>query len=439
LKIDNIKLKFIVFIVVMIQVLSSPLWAQRAVDYLDISNPYLRKIPVAIPLFKYLPENDEAKSLSAEITVLMTDTLEFTGFFKIIDPKSFLVDLQKSGISGNSLNFQSWTAIGAELLVTGGFELKDNLVVMELRLYDTFNGRLLVGKKYKGWKSDSRRIIRKFCNEIILRLTGTRGFFDSRIIFVSNGTGNKELYICDFDGFNIQRVTYHNTISLSPAWSSDGKWIAYTSYKKRKPDLYIWNLKERRGSVIDFNGINVTPAWRPNRFSLAAALSKSGNSEIYLLTGTGKIVKRLTFDWGIDISPSWSPDGKQIAFVSNRCGSAQIYILDVATGKAKRITFEGKYNSSPAWSPRGDKIAFSGRNNGRFDIFVINTDGSNISQLTRNNSNNESPNWSPDGNLIVFSSNRSEKNRIYVMTAYGTDQRQLLSMPGEQSEPSWSQ
>jgi len=412
--------------------------AQRAIDYIDISNPFLRKVPIAVPLFKYTPESVTARQISETSTNLATEALDFTGFFKMLDRRAFLVDLQKVGITSSALNFQSWTTVGAELLITGGVKLQDNLVVLEMRLFDTFSGRLLVGKKYKGWKTDLRRMIRRFCNEVILRLTGSQGFFESKIAFTSNGTGNKEIYICDYDGHNIIRVTRNKTINLSPAWSSDGIWIAYTSFKKKKPDIYIWNLKEKYGKVVDFVGSNITPAWRPGRFSMAAALSKHGNSEIYLLTGTGNIIKRLTFNWGIDVSPTWSPDGKKIAFVSNRSGSAQIYIKDLETTRISRLTFEGQYNSSPSWSPRGDKIAYAGRSNEVFNIYVINTDGSRLIQLTRNSGNNESPTWSPDGNLIAYSSTKNRKTSIYVMTSYGTDQRQLLKMSGNQTEPCWS-
>ena len=415
-----------------------PINGFAVVDYIDINNPFLRKIPIAVPLFQYLPESQLSKEIAEEGTSLLCETLEFTGFFKLLDRKAFLVDLQSSGVSGSSLNFKNWTAIGSELLITGGLRLQNNLIVLELRLFDTFNGRLLVGKKYKGWRTDLRKIVRRFCNEIMLRLTGQKGIFDSQIAFVSNSSGQKEIYICDYDGKNIQQVTNYKSIALSPSWSSDGKWLAFTSYKKNKPDLYIWNLEEKRGSVVAFKGINITPDWRPNRFSLAAALSKSGNSEIYLLTGTGKIVKRLTSDWGIDVSPSWSPDGKRIAFVSNRAGSAQIYIIDVNSDKIDRLTYEGQYNTNPSWSPKGDKIAFAGRIHDQFNIYVIDPDGSRLTQLTRHNGNNESPTWSPDGNLIAFTSTRGTQKKIYIMTSFGTDQRQLIQMPGEQFEPDWS-
>jgi len=442
MRIPDLKIKHVLSIIlsiVLVNVCVKPVDAQRVIDYIDISNPFLRKIPIAIPVFRYSPEKSPSESIAKDMTKVLSQTLEFTGYFKMLNQKAFLEDLQKTGITGSSLNFKNWTAIGAELLVTGGIHTQDKLIVVELRLFDTFSGRLLVGKKYKGWHNDIRKIVRRFCNEVIERLTGNKGFFDSQIAFVSTHTGHKEIYTCDFDGYNVKQVTTNRSINLTPSWSHDKEWMAYTSYAKNRPDLYIRHMTgKKRGFYVSFKGHCITPAWHPKRMEFAAALSRPGNSEIYLLTRTGKVIKRLTYDWGIDVSPTWSPDGKHIAFVSNRSGNAHIYIYGMDSGKIRRLTYEGKYNVSPSWSPKGDRIAFCGRKNDRFDIFVMNVDGSRKMQLTGNSANNESPCWSPDGNLLAFSSTRSGKSRIYVMTAYGTDQRLLLSHKGEQFEPNWS-
>ncbi|RZB31759.1 MAG: TolB protein [Desulfobacteraceae bacterium Eth-SRB1] len=415
-----------------------PALCQAGYDYIDINNPFLRKIPIAIPLFKTVSESPVEKRMSNKSSDLLSETLKFTGYFKILDQDAFLVDPEKSGIIASNINFQNWTSIGAELLITGGLQINGDIVEMELRLYDPFKGRLLVGKKYKGRISDQRKIIRRFCSEVIYIMTGKRGIFDSKIAFISTGSGNKEIYICEFDGNNPVQKTRTKNITLSPAWSSDGKWIAYTAYKRGKPDLYIEHLKEKRGVVVAKKGINITPAWVPGKFALAATLSYSGDPEIYMLTGTGKIIKRLTYNMGIDVSPVWSPDGAKMAFVSNRSGTPQIYILDIESRKVARLTFHGRYNTSPSWSPDGDRIAYAAMKNGQFNIYVISADGGDPIQLTYNEGDSETPSWSPDGSLIVFSSTREGASRLYVMTSYGTDQRRLLALPGEQTSPRWS-
>jgi len=406
-------------------------------DYIDITNPFLRKIPLAVPLFNKMSSSDATAKLSKEASDLLSDTLEFTGYFKMIDRDAFLVAPQTETTSA-PVRFHNWTSIGAELLVTGGVLIEDDLLEMELRLYDTFKEQMLVGKRYKGSMVDQRKMIRRFCGEVIYKLTGDKGIFDSEIAFVSTSSGHKEIYICDFDGYNPKQLTNINSITLSPAWSSDGKWMAYTSYAKGKPDLYIKHLKEKRGAIISKKGINISPAWVPGEFLLSATLSFSGDPEIYLLTGTGEIIKRLTKKRGIDLSPTWSPDSKHMAFVSKRSGTPQIYIKNIDSGLVNRLTFEGHYNTQPSWSPKGDKIAYSAMKQGRSDIFVIGIDGRNPIQLTQDDGSNESPSWSPDGSLVVFSSTREGPSRIYVMTVFGTDQRRLLTMPGEQTEPQWS-
>jgi len=407
-------------------------------DYIDINSPFLRKIPIAVPVFGTDNANDTSMQLSKKASDMLSGMLDFTGYFKMLDRSSFIEDPAKTKSGVSNIYFPNWTAVGAELLVSGDLQVKGGVLEIELRLFDTIKAGQLIGKKYSAGVDDLRDIIKRFSGEIIYYLTGNRGIFDSQIAFVSGGSGNKEIYLCEFDGSNISQFTRNRAITLFPAWSSDGRWIAYTSYIKGKPDLYIVNVKDRSMSVVANKGINITPAWVPGKFELGATLSYSGDQDIYLLTGTGKVIKKLTNESGSDVSPTWSPDGKKMAFVSSRCGTPQVYIQDIETGHAERITFYGKYNTQPNWSPKGDKIAYSGMTGGRHNIYTIGLDGKDPVQLTNNAGDNESPSWSPDGSLIVFSSTREGPARIFVMTAFGTDQRRLLAISGEQTNPKWS-
>ena len=427
------KIMFIIFFLITFY-LTALQWC-FAEDFIDITKFSLRKIPIAIPLINVVPQGKSDISLQA--LKMLSNDLDFTGYFKILDKKSFKT-AENQTIDSTTINFKDWTGIGAELLITGNAVFKDNLVEIEFRLFDTFKSQLLIGKRYKGWQKDLHRIIRRFCSEIIHHLTGQWGIYESKIAFISTGTGNKEIYICDFDGKNPGPLTRNKSINLSPAWSSNGKWMAYTSFKRGRPDLYIKNIHGNMGAVVAKKGINTTPAWVPGKSMLAATLSFSGDQDIYLLTQKGKVVKQLTNKWGIDTSPAWSPDGKQMAFVSGRSGTPQIYIKSLDTGKTKRITFEGRYNTQPDWSPRGDKIVYSAIERGEINIYIVDLKTLNSARLTYGTKKNESPTWSPDGSLIAFSSTREGAARIYVMTSYGTDQRRLLSMPGEQTSPKWS-
>jgi TolB protein len=428
-------------IIVCILIASGSSFAQSGsdpYDYIDISKPFLRKIPLAVPLFKNETGTAEEARLSESSADLLAASLEFTGYFKILDRQAFLFDPQSGGILTPQINFANWTVIGAELLITGLYEENNGKIAMELRLFDTFKGQRVLGKKYSGKTGDQRRIIHRFCSEVIQYLTGSKGVFASKIAFVSTGSGNKEIYSCEFDGYDPQQLTRNHSITLFPAWSSNGRYLAYTSYKQGKPDLFIKNLAEAQEISIAQKGLNITPAWVPGKFELAATLSFSGDQEIYLLTGSGKIIKRITTMQGSDISPSWSPDGKKLAFVSNRSGNPQIYIQDMVSDKVKRLTYEGNYNTQPSWSPRGDKIAYASFNDNQHNIFVIDVEGRQPLQLTYESGDNEAPSWSPDGSLIVFSSTREGPSRIYVMTASGADQRRLLVLNGEQTNPKWS-
>jgi len=407
-------------------------------EYIDISNPFLRKIPTAIPRFKNMSENKKGEVLSVKLAESLSKTLAFTGYFKMLDRGAFLADPRNPDITATRINFRNWTVIGSELLLTGGVAADDDYIELELRMFDTFQEKMIIGKRYKGRESNLRQIIQRFCGEVMFHLTGTRGVFNSRVAFVNAEGGVKEIFISEFDGYNPRQFTTDNDLSLFPAWSSDAKWLAYTSYARGKPDLYIMNIKEKNGAVVTRKGILITPAWVPGKFELAATLSFSGDQEIYLLTGRGKIIKRLTTSRGIDVEPTWSPDGKKMAFVSKRSGTPQIYIKNVVSDRVRRLTFEGRYNTQPNWSPRGHSIVFSTMQLGRIDIYTIGVDGKDLRRLTEDQGDNEAPSWSPDGSLIVFSSNREGISKIYVMTAFGTDQRRLISLPGAQTSPKWS-
>ena len=433
-----IRIPLIVAVISFLFLISVGVPVCQARVYIDINAPYLRKIPTAIPLFKNMTPQDDTAKLSETLPDLLTQALDFTGFFKMLDRESFLENPQEAGLTANEINFQNWTAVGAEFLFKGGFQPQGDILELELRLFDAFACRMLLGKRYTGRLTDQRHMIHRFCDEVILFLTGYQGIFTSQIAFVSNTTGNKEIYIADCDGYNPRPFTNTGTITLFPAWSSDGKWLAYTDYSRGRPELFITQTKGKEAYRVDLKGSSITPAWVPGKFALAASLSHEGNPAIYLLSGKGKVLKKLTRHWGIDVDPAWSPDGRSFAFVSDRSGSPQIYICDVEQDRVHRLTFEGKYNTAPAWSPRGDYIAYSGMNNGHHDIFLIGVDGSGPVQLTHEAGNNESPAWSPDGTLIAFSSTREGPSRIYVMNANGTDQRRLLTMKGNQTDPSWS-
>ena len=385
--------------------------------YIYIDSPATTKFPVAIPHFKNLGSVPDTHHISTSLSSVISQDLEISGLFRLIDPDTFLEDPGNSAITGDRINWRDWLDIGAEALIKGGFYVEESRITIEARLFDIVRGSFITGKRYYGKPDDLRLISHKFSDEVMYRLTGHKGIFQTQIAFVSDISGKKEIYLMDFDGRNRVKITNHRSIILSPAWSPDGKTLIFTSYRDRNPDIFTKDLfygQEKK--VSHYRGINIAPDWSPDGEKIVLTLSQDdGNSDIYIINLNGEKVSRLTDDWANDVSPCWSPDGKEIAFVSNRSGNPQIYIMKIGNGNVRRLTFEGGYNTSPAWSPKGDKIAFAGRRGNTFNIYTINKDGSGLNPLTFNSGSNEGPTWSPDGRHIAFSSSRSGSKKIYII------------------------
>jgi TolB protein len=398
---------------------------------IDIDSPTAKKISIVIPDLINLGSAEPA--LGGSISQLLWKDLDFTGFFQGVDSKAFLgKDDEKNP------DFRAWGLAGAELLVKGNYQATGSGLQVEFRLFDVQQGRLLLGKQYSGASRDSKRMAHRFADEILLLLTGETGFFQTQIAFVSTTSGKKEIYLADFDGSNFNRLTHHNSISLSPRWSPTGQEIAYTSYKDGNPSLYLLQLPGGQSLRISNRpGLNISPSWFPGGDSLAVALSQSGgNSEIYQISRNGNILQRLTYGAAIDVSPSWSPDGKQMAFVSNRSGNPQIYVMQLATKETRRVTFQGNYNVNPVWSPKGDRIAYASMAGNHFDIYTLSLRNGEAQRLTFGGKN-ESPDFSPDGRMIIFSSTRQGKSALYVMSLTGANPRRITFLNGEQFSPSW--
>ncbi len=407
--------------------------------YIDINSPAFQKFPIAITDFKRAGEESRQLDLSIWFSDNLAKYLNMTGFFNIISKNAFLENQKQTGSTAEGIRFADWTAIGAEYLVKGSYLYSGKELVTEFRLYDVIKGEVITAKRYTGTIEDKSEMVRKFAGEILYALTGDKGVFDTKIAFVLKKGQTSSIYTINFDGTDLARVTNHQSLTLSPRWSPDGKYISFTSYKDGNPDLYIKAINSAKAEkVAGFEGINLSGSWSNDGKKLLLTLSKDGNENLYIMDINNRNLKRLTKNFAIDVSPTWSPDNRKIAFVSNRSGSPQIYIMDADGNNVKRLTYDGNYNTSPSWSPRGDRIAYEGLINSRFQIFSVNEDGSNPLQLTFDNMNHESPSWSPDGRYLVFSSRGNGKHRIYVMNANGSNMRILYENVSGCISPSWS-
>jgi TolB protein len=406
--------------------------AEEANEYIQIRKQGASRISVALDRTSASGgrESEWAKTLDTTIH----NGIEFTGLFNLMP-----APLNMRSAQDGALNFGALTSVGAEIYTGGTVSKKSGMVNLDMAVYDAVSGKQLLRKLYTGQESQLRPIGQQFCADLVELLTGKRSVFGSKIVFVSNRTGSKEIYMCDFDGQSVVQLTSSKSISLSPALSSDGRYLAWTDYASGWPDLHIKNLSTQTSVSVSKQGVCIAPRWRNGTDECAVTLSFEGDQEIYLVKPNGQISRRLTYSRGIDVSPTFSPDGSRMAFVSQRSGGPQIFIQEMQSKSASRLTFSGTYNTQPAWSPAGNKIAYSSwQKNGEINIFVVNADGSGLLQLTSGANNNESPSWSPDGSMIVFSSSRLGKKRLFVMNADGTNQRALMQSDGDQQQPFWS-
>jgi len=407
---------------------------------IDINSPSMERIKIAIPDFKNQNPLKEDLELAVSMPEVISSDLELSGYFMPMDKKAFL-DQDGAALTPEGIIFKNWTIIGAELLLKAGYTRIDaSNIEVEIRLYDTFSGNEMLGKKFLGKIDSYRTLMHRVANEIISAITGTSGMFLSRLAFVNNQTGNKEIYICDFDGQNVERMTSNNSINLLPRWSPQGDKLAFNSFKDGGLMLYLMDVSSRSVRKISGrDGSNIGAGWLPDGKTLALAMSKGGNPDIYTIDMNGNVVEQLTNHWAIDLSPSFSPDGSKMAFVSNRSGKPQIYVKDLQTGNEERITFDMDYCTSPVWS-QANKIAFASMDDkDKVDIYVINPDGSGLKRLTEDNGNNEDPCWSPDGRYMVFSSNRDGGgSHLFIMNANGQNQRRVTFLKGQDTSPSWS-
>ena len=409
--------------------------------YVDIDSPTFQQIPIAICDFGN-QITSATKSANFGITVSddVKKDLSLTGMFNILNKESFLENIPPgNAATTENIRFSDWATIGADYLLQGNITQSDKEIIVESRLFDVTRGELLFNKKYISEINKIKTISRAIASDILLILTNDEGDFSTKIAFVSKKGSKSDLYVINYDGFELKNITNHQSIIIAPRWSPDGNFLAFTSFKDGRPEVYIRNFKNgTEKKVASFEGLNLCGSFSPDGKKLLLTLSKEGNEELYILEIETLKLRRLTSNYFIDVSPAWSPDGKRIAFVSNRSGSPQIYIMDAGGNNVKRVTYDGKYNTSPSWSPHGGRIAYEGLINDKYQIFSVDEDGNNPLQLTFDAANNESPSWSPSGRQIVYVSQKNPKSKICIMNSNGLSPRILIENSYKSVMPVWS-
>lgn len=373
--------------------------------YIDITSPAIRKLPISIIGMG----STEAKTVEG----IIKNDLFFTGMFSEVDPELPGAEIR--------INF----------VLSGSDRLELDLVV-----HDVVENRAVLKKHYKASGGIIRSLSHSVSNDIFRVVTGKEGVFRTRIAYIKEISGKKELHIMDWDGENSRRII-STFLAASLNWSYDGSYLVYSSVRGKTWEINMLDLmRYQKISLFSNEGLNLAGnVTQDNRIVFSS--SKDGSPEIYTMDIDKKRVRKITRSYGIDVSPVFSPDGSRIAFVSDRGGTPQIYVMNADGRRIRRITFEGNYNTSPSWSPNGKQVAFSGRVYGKNQIFVIQSDGTNLRQVTQTG-NNEEPTFSPDGMFIAFDSDRDGERGIYVMRANGEAQRRITPREVTMRTPRWS-
>ncbi len=396
--------------------------------HLEIAASGVRKIVVAVPSF--LDGSGNANSQNGnEIATMVARGLQFHGFIQIVDP----------GVYGMNRDVD-WNALGADYVVMGKFASSGNGMVIEGRLLDVAQDKMLAGRRYKGAVSQRDDMALRLVDALVEEFTGESGISRTSIAFISDATGRKEVYVTDVLGRKVRQITRHNHLCVSPRFTADGRFLAYSSYHRGNQNLYITELNQSKvtRALSRRKGMNLAPAFSPDGKTMVVTLSKDGSPDLYLMDFKGKILERLTKRSGINVSPSFSPDGKSIAFVSDRSGRPQVYIMDMQSKQVRRLTFKGSENAEPSWSPKGDRIVYTGLAGGNYQIFTVSASGGVPTQVSSGWGDFESPTWSPDGKQIAFTRKRNGHQEICAVFANGKELRTLFNLKGNQSYPRWS-
>jgi TolB protein len=395
-----------------------------------------KKIAIAVPEALLDTPRPELAQMAGTIRHVVLDDLSYHGMFNPVREEYYALIPRHDE---TRIPFDEWNSIGAEVLVLMRLKESEGRPTLEGRLYDTLSDRKMIfGKRYKGSVELARKMAHSLSDDIIYQLTGKKGVGLTKIAFVSDRTGNKEIFVMDYDGYGQTQITNNRTISLHPDWAPDQSRIALCSFIFGKPDLFLlgrWGGKPTL--LFGKSGFNSAPAWSPDGQRVAFAASFQENVDIYTINPDGNGLKKVTNSPSIDTSPCWSPNGREIAFTSSRSGTPQIYITDVDGLNIRRLTYEGTYNESADWSPDGKYIIYAYGSGSSYDITIMDIATGQSRMLTENAGRNENPSWSSDGRQIAFSSNRTGKIQIYLMNADGSNQRAVTS-DGNNSMPNWS-
>ncbi len=418
----------------------------------DITRGNLDPLPIAVSPLS-IDENSrqnfekilKKENIGDEISKIIEANLKTSGLFNPLNKDAFL---QAPDIANLKPRFEDWNLIKAQALITGKVSYIDEKLRVEFRLWDVLAGKEMVALAFTTVPTNWRRVGHIITDKVYQRLTGEKGYFDTRIIYVAEEGPKtkriKKLAIMDQDGANNKFLTLGNELVLTPRFNPTSQMVTYLSYFRNLPRVYLLDIETGTQEVVgDFPGMTFAPRFSPDGKKIIMSFAKDGNSEIYTMDLENRIVEKITNHPSIDTSPSFSPDGKFICFNSDRSGYQQIYVMRSDGSKVKRISFGKGLYGTPVWSPRGDLIAFTKLHKGKFYIGVMRTDGSGERLLTEN-FYQEAPSWSPNGRVLIFyrETKTDDKGEGFSAKLWSIDltgyNERMVKTPTDASDPSWS-
>lgn len=411
--------------------------AAAAQTRLQVESGNIQPIPIAIPNF--VPGSQVDGETAAGVTQVITNNLRRSGLFAPIDPAAYIEKITNIDVPPQ---FQSWRSINAQALVTGRVTRQpDGRLKAEFRLWDIFSGQQLTGHQYFTAAEFWRRIAHIISDQVYERLTGEKGYFDSRVVFVDESGAKdrrvKRLAIMDQDGANVRYLTRGEDLVLTPRFSPSTQEITYMAFGQGDPRVLLYNIETGQREVVgNFPGMTFAPRFSPDGQRVIMSLQQGGNANLFVMDLRSKSTTRLTDTPAIDTSPCYSPDGQRICFESDRGGKQQIYVMAANGGPAQRISFgDGNY-STPVWSPRGDFIAFTKQGGGAFSIGIMKPDGSGERLLT-SGYHNEGPTFAPNGRVLMFFRDTGGGPSLFTVDVSGRNELRVPT-PGFASDPAWS-
>jgi TolB protein len=386
---------------------------------------------------------DEAsREACRTVASVLRKDLQFEALFQFV-PESLFSALPAG--SPDAPNFEDWRSVGANFLVVTRAQVTGGELAVDLKVYSVDGRQTMLTKRYAG-RADNPRVFAHMASDDIMTLTQYRGVARSRIAFTSDRDATrerrtKELYIMDYDGFNPKRFTVNRSLNILPAWSPDGRALAYVSYRQTSPDVFLASIFEGKSlNLTQGKGQSFAPSFSPDGKRVAFASSRSGNFEIWVANVDGTSPRKITNSAASETAPSWSPTGAEIAFTSDRAGGPQIYVMDSEGLNVRRLTTVGNWNDAPAWNPSKEysEIAYTSRlEAGGFDIAVVDLATRQVRQVTSGRGSCEYPSWAPSGRHLVFSCKRGASWQITVSDREGRRVDTLAAGPGNNVQPDW--